>query len=212
MINPVVIRTSWGLSKYVARGSRDLDKQLGACISAGDLAVFAQDMVTKRVVGLWKFGVVVQVNVVSNELETIIDSQSTEVLPRYRGFGIAKRMWVRGIKNTRPKRICVGLMSEGGVELLLAVMRMHPRIAFEVCWPPHYYPRDLEKVALNCFLRDAEINREGNGLSVSQPKWVSGGRDITLYSYDRRSGRTWDLFSYHVAALEKILREEGLPK
>lgn len=76
---------------------------------------------------------VFSVSKVRNNRLKFLRANGTMVIPKYRKFGIAKKMWDHAIKQIKPDMIDVYTASTGGTALISSLTKKYPKID----WSPY---------------------------------------------------------------------------
>lgn len=83
--------------------------ELGAC----DWAILAYDK--KKLIGFFRF--------YKKRYSKFLYAAGTYVLKPYRSDGVAKKMWIRALKKTKPESVDVIVASRGGAKLVASLQK-----------------------------------------------------------------------------------------
>lgn len=88
--------------------------ELGAC----DGAVLAYDK--KQLIGFFRF--------YKKKHSKCLFAAGTYIMGKYRGDGVAKKLWIRALKKTKPKQVDVMVASRGGFKLASSLKKKYKKI------------------------------------------------------------------------------------
>ena len=83
--------------------------ELGSC----DGAVLAYHK--KELIGFFRY--------YKKKKSTFLYAAGTHVLKKYRGDGVAKKLWIRALKKTKPESVDVIVASRGGAKLVASLQK-----------------------------------------------------------------------------------------